>query len=150
MDRRQLADNKWLYYGEGAFCESTIHPNGVVISVCRGPQVGDMAPLVIAEGEGQITAYGKCLFFVDAYDSPQMKPAFREQMTSWFKKNRGKVTVDMLIKSKLLEMALNVANLMIGDPAAHTYSDIARWEEVVRRHVPSFRRRPLELPADLA
>jgi hypothetical protein len=55
----------------------------------------------------------------------------------------------MLIKSRMLEMALNVANLVLGNARARAYFNAEVWESSGRQEVPSFIRRPLHLPPDL-
>ena len=57
--------------------------------------------------------------------------------------------VHMLIKSRMLEMALNVANLVLGNARARTYFNPDIWESIGRQEVPSFIRRPLAVPGDL-
>jgi hypothetical protein len=54
----------------------------------------------------------------------------------------------MLIKSRMLEMALNVANLVVGG-RARAYFNPDVWESIGRQEVPSFIRRPLVVPPDV-
>ena len=49
----------------------------------------------------------------------------------------------------MVQMALNVANLVMGSSRAMTYLNVSEWEAAGRRELPSFARRPLIVPSDL-
>jgi hypothetical protein len=49
----------------------------------------------------------------------------------------------------MVEMALNVANLVMGAQRAKIYLDVEEWEAVGRAEFPSFVRRPLVLPEEV-
>jgi hypothetical protein len=74
---------------------------------------------------------------------------FREVMTNWFRV-RETAVVHMLIRSKLLDMALTVANLTMGSPRATAYMDVDEWEAVGRRKALNFSRRALAIPSAVA
>jgi len=146
---RDLGPESVLHYGEFCVMQTWRVGNGVVHSTVRGVQSADFAELVIAEGEAQIRRHKRVVFLVDARDSRQMTTEFRERMTAWFRAHKPEATVHMLLHSKLLEMALNLANLAIGAAAAKAYSSEAAWEAEARKEVPGFKGRKIEIPADL-
>ncbi len=141
-----LPDKSWLYIHDDCVMRTHDVGEGVLLSTCRGVQIEAFAPLIIADGSKQLEAHRRCVFMVDATQSSRMTTEFRERMTSWFKSNKGRVRVHMLMKSKLLEMALNVANLFIGMDAARAYSTATEWEAAGRSESTGFRRLPLDLP----
>jgi hypothetical protein len=141
-----LPDKSWLYIDDDCVMRSHALGDGLLLTTCRGVQSDAFAALIIADGTKQLREHGRCVFMVDATLSSRMTTQFREQMTAWFKDNKGKVRVHMLIKSKLLEMALNVANLIIGMDAARAYSRASEWEAAGRAESPKFRRLALDLP----
>jgi hypothetical protein len=146
LQTRVLPDKSWLYVGDDCVMRTHELGDGLLLSTCRGIQSDAFAALIIADGTKQLKQHGRCVFMVDATRSSRMTTQFREQMTAWFKDNKGKVRVHMLIKSKLLEMALNVANLIIGMDAARAYSRASEWEAAGRAESPKFRRLNLDLP----
>ena len=74
---------------------------------------------------------------------------FREQMTAWFAAHKEIATVNMLLHSKLLEMALNLANLATGTATARAYANLASWEAAGQKEVLGFRAREITVPDDL-
>jgi hypothetical protein len=85
---------------------------------------------------------------VDGLDVKMHTTEFREEMTNWFRDNESAV-VHMLVRSPMVQMALNVANLVMGSSRAKTYLSVSEWEAAGRREIASFARRPLVVPADL-
>lgn len=146
LQTRVLPDKSWLYIDDDCVMRTHELGDGLLLTTCRGIQSDDFAGRIIADGTRQLKEHGRAVFMVDATLSSRMTTKFREQMTAWFKDNKGKVRVHMLIKSKLLEMALNVANLIIGMDAARAYSRASEWEAAGRAESPKFRRLALDLP----
>ncbi|HEY3494431.1 MAG TPA: hypothetical protein VGK73_07090, partial [Polyangiaceae bacterium] len=107
----------------------------------------DFARHVIEDGERQIRNSGRYVLMVDGSETKMHTTDFREVMTSWFRDHETAV-VHMLIRSRMLEMALNVANLMMGNARAKAYFKADVWEEVGRQEVPSFVKRPLSMPPE--
>jgi hypothetical protein len=103
----------------------------------------------LQEAEVQLRRFNRVVFFVDARESRQMTTEFREQMTAWFAAHKQVATVHMLLHSKLLEMALNVANLATGTATARAYANLASWEAAGQKEVLGFRARELTIPEDL-
>jgi hypothetical protein len=144
-----MADGSWLYFEQRGACRLWPLERGLILALCRGVQFTNLAPHVIAEGERALQRYGRCVYLVDAYDSTRMDTAFRETMTAWFKVNRERATVHMLLQSKLLEMAVNVARLTLGRNTAVAHSNPEDWEHFGRSELPSFKRRRWETPPEL-
>ena len=117
--------------------------------VCTGFTFTELAQYVIADGERAIAKTGNCVFLVDTLDSTRMETGFREQMMKWFSERRGKVVAHMLLRSKFVEMAINVANMVVGTSVAKAYSDVGEWERVGKTQFgPTFRRRPMPQSLD--
>ena len=121
---------------------------GVSLHVRRGIMTLDFARQVIEDGERQIRNAGRYVLMVDGAETRMHTTEFREIMTSWFTTHEA-ARVHMLIRSRMLEMALNVANLMMGNTRARAYFNPEVWEVVGRDEVPSFVRRHLVIPSDL-
>jgi hypothetical protein len=143
-----MADGSVLYLDVQGIMQTHEFGRGVVLHVRRGIMSIDFAPYVMRQGEQQIASAGRYVLMVDACETKMHTTEFREAMTEWFVRHE-QACVHMLIRSKMLEMALNVANLALGAPRAKTYFDAALWAEIGRREAPSFARRPLVLPKDV-
>jgi hypothetical protein len=148
MNSRNLDDGSVLHYDPQGMMQVHDFGRGVSLHVRRGIMTADFAKPVIADGERQLRTSGRYVLMVDGSETKMHTTEFREIMTAWFRHHEGAV-VHMLIKSRMLEMALNVANLMLGDGRARAYFNPDIWESIGRQEVPSFIRRPLTPPADL-
>jgi hypothetical protein len=146
MNIQNLEDGSVLYSdGKGAM---QVHDfgHGVALHVRRGIIALSFAEHVIADGERHLKRAGRYVLMVDGLETKLHTTDFRESMTAWFREH-DKAVVHMLIRSKMLEMALNVANLSLGERRAQVYFDMHVWEAVGRRESPEFGRRPLALLA---
>jgi hypothetical protein len=85
-------------------------------------------------------------------DTLVMETAFRERMTAFVGAHKQHMEVHMLLRSKLLEMALNIANMVMGSKATHAYANVEEWEALGRQRSGrgDFARAAIEVPEDLA
>jgi hypothetical protein len=149
MNSRNLDDGSTLYFDtQGGVMQVHDFGRGVSLHVRRGIMTEQFAKHVIEDGERQIRNSKRFVLMVDGAEAKMHTTEFREVMTTWFRQHDTAV-VHMLIKSRMLEMALNVANLVLGNGRARAYFNPEIWESIGRQEVPSFIRRPLALPADL-
>jgi hypothetical protein len=148
VNLRRLRDGSALYYNaQGA---NQVHDlgNGVALHTRRGIMSGAFAKHVIEDGERHIQASGRFVLMVDGVETKMHATDFREQMTEWFRAHET-ATVHMLTGSRMVVMAVNVANLVMGNSRANTYFSVETWEGIGRTYVPGFARRPLKLPEDI-
>jgi len=148
MNSRNLDDGSVLHFDTQGLMQVHDFGRGVSLHVRRGIMTVDFAKHVIADGERQLRASHRYVLMVDGSETKMHTTEFREVMTAWFREHDAAV-VHMLIKSRMLEMALNVANLVLGNARARAYFNPDVWESIGRQEVPSFIRRPLAVPADL-
>jgi hypothetical protein len=149
VTKRRLGENSVFFCDERCSMQSWYLGKGVVLSTVRGLQSDELAPLILEEAEAQLRRFNRVVFFVDARESRQMTTAFREQMTAWFAAHKEVATVHMLLHSKLLEMALNLANLATGTATARAYANLASWEAAGQKEILGFKARELTIPDDL-
>lgn len=151
MESKQLPDGSMYYTGPRGSMRLERSPGGACLAVCDGVQEAEFARVVTALGDELIARHGRCVFLVDSLDSPRMDTGFREAMTSWFASHRkdGRAVAHLLLKSKFIEMAVNVANLVTGTRVARAYTDVREWEEIARKEFgPGFSRKPLSAYLD--
>jgi hypothetical protein len=148
MNSQNLDDGSVIHFDSQGIVQIHDFGRGVSLHVRRGIMTNDFARHVIEDGERHIRTSGRYVLMVDGAETKMHTTEFREVMTAWFRQHDAAV-VHMLIKSRMLEMALNVANLVLGDGRARAYFNPEVWESIGRQEVPSFIRRPLSVPADL-
>lgn len=148
MKTRRMEDGSVLYYDSGGMVQAHDLKQGVVLHARRGIMSGGFVPVVKADCEKQIREAGRCVLMVDGLDVKMHTTEFREEMTAWFRENESAI-VHMLIRSPMVQMALNVANLVMGSSRAKTYLSVSEWEATGQREIASFARRPLVVPADI-
>lgn len=148
MNSRNLDDGSVLHFDQQGVLQVHDFGRGVALHIRRGIMTEAFAKHVIEDGERHLRTSGRYVLMVDGVETKMHTTEFREIMTAWFRDHEPAI-VHMLIKSRMLEMALNVANLVLGDGRARAYFNAEVWESIGRQEVPSFIRRPLTLPADL-
>ena len=148
MKTRRLEDGSVLYFESGGMIQAHDLKRGVLLHVRRGIMSGAFVPIVKADCERQMRESGRCVLMVDGLDVKMHTTEFREEMTAWFADHETAV-VHMLVRSPMVQMALNVANLVMGSSRAKTYVNVAEWEAAGRSELASFARRPLVVPNDL-
>jgi hypothetical protein len=148
MQAHNLDDGGAVYFDAQGVLQIHDFGRGVSLHVRRGIMTVDFARYVIEDGNRQIRTSGRYVLMVDGAETKMHTTEFREVMTNWFRDNKTAV-VHMLIKSRMLEMALNVANLVLGNARARAYFNPQVWESIGRQEVPSFIRRPLATLPDL-
>jgi hypothetical protein len=148
MKTKSLPDGSVVHFDTQGVMQVHDFGGGVSLHVRRGIMTGDFAAYVIEDGERQIAKFGRFVLMVDGVETKMHTTEFREVMTTWFR-DRETAVVHMLIRSKMLDMALTVANLAMGSTRAMAYVDPDTWEAIGRREARSFQRRPLASTADV-
>ena len=149
MKTRRMEDGSVLYFEPGGLIQAHDLKRGVLLHARKGIMSGSFVPIVKADCERQIQEAGRCVLMVDGLDVRMHTTEFREAMTTWFHEHEDAV-VHMLVRSPMVQMALNVANLVMGSTRAKTYLNVSEWEAAGRREVASFARRQLVIPDDPA
>lgn len=142
MKTKSLPDGSVVHFDAQGIMQIHDFGGGVSLHVRRGIMTGDFAAYVIEDGERQVAKYGRYVLMVDGVETKMHMTDFREVMTNWFRDHETAV-VHMLIRSKMLDMALTVANLAMGSTRALAYVDPDTWEAVGRREARGFKRMSL-------
>jgi hypothetical protein len=148
MKTKSLPDGSVLHVDTHGVMQVHDFGGGVSLHVRRGIMTGDFAAYVIEDGERQLGKFGRFVLMVDGVVTRMHTTEFREVMTTWFRDHETAV-VHMLIRSKMLDMALTVANLAMGSTRAMAYVDVDTWEAVGRREARSFQRKSLAAAVDV-
>jgi hypothetical protein len=114
---------------------------GVLQYACSGYFSGDFyAPMVeLADREMQVR--GRVVMFVDGWELRSIDTAFREAWTAWFRAHKQSFRMQLLVRTKMMDMAASLANLFTGMSVIKTYSSISVWERACARDFREFRGR---------
>jgi hypothetical protein len=148
LETRRLSDGSVFCYDKRGACHLIEVGSGVVLHVGHGMSMPELARPVIEHGKAALAKYGRCVIMVDGSETKMMATEFREAMTEWYK-TKPNVTTHILIRSKLLAMAINIANLVTRGHAAKVYTDVNEWVAAGRRAHPTFARRPFAVPDEV-
>src|SRR5689334_5041772 len=117
MEERALDDGSRLFISSRALMQVHELGDGIELHVCRGTVAGDLADVVIARGERQLSQHGRSIFMVDLLDSSLITPEFRDRLTTWLRDlhGRGHASVGhLLMRSKLIAAAADSVNRATG------------------------------------
>lgn len=146
MKSEKISENCWLHYDATGAMRSVQLPRGVLLHTCRGVLGRQFADVVIEDGRRCLERFGQCVFMVDATEVTRVSTDFREAVTEWL--GTAKADIHFLLQSKMVEMAINVANLVLRKSPVQAYTTVAEWEAVGRKWVATFRRMPLVGPGE--
>jgi len=113
---------------------------GVCLMTCAGVLSSDFYPPMVAVAQREIDAAGTLALLVDGWDLRSIDTAFREAWTEWFKMHRQTFRMQLLVRSKLMDMAASLANLFTGISVIKSHSSITAWERACAEHAPGFQR----------
>lgn len=112
---------------------------GVLLFVCSGTLPTSFYEPMVAVAQREIER-GPVVMFVDGWELQSVSTGFREAWTEWFKLHKKSFRMQLLVRTKLMEMAASLANLFTGISVITTYSSHASWEHACRKDYPEFRR----------
>jgi hypothetical protein len=137
---RVLADGTTIVEGERGVARMSRVTSGVLLYVCTGQFRTSYAQPMIKVAEHEVRMAGKLLMVTDAWELASVDTGFREAWTEWFKAHKHHFRMELLVRTRLMQMAADLANLFTGLAVVKTYSKVPEWERAVAREVPSFRR----------
>lgn len=136
---RTLADGTVLVEDiRGSARLSRLAP-GVLLFVCSGILPTSFYEPMVAVAQREMARGGPVVMFVDGWELHSVSTGFREAWTDWFKANKKSFRMQLLVRTKLMEMAASLANLFTGISVIKTYSTYASWEQACRKDHAEFR-----------
>jgi hypothetical protein len=113
---------------------------GVLLFVCTGTLPTSFYEPMVAVAQREMDRGQPVVMFVDGWELHSVSTGFREAWTEWFKRHKKSFRMQLLVRTKLMEMAASLANLFTGLNVIKTYSTCAAWEQACRKDHPEFRR----------
>ena len=123
VDSKTLADGVVvLESSRGVARLSRLGP-GFLLYVCDGVLSAAFYPPMVAMAQREVESAGKLAMFVDGWALHSVDTGFREQWTEWFKSHKAHFHMQLLVRSKLMDMAASLANLFTGISVIKSYSN---------------------------
>lgn len=121
---------------------------GIVLASAQGEVAdekdGSAEAAVLAELETEIGRAGTLTLFADLRQSPRVPAASREKLAEWTRRHRARIRPShVLVRSKLMEMAMSILTMLIGDRLFDVYTQPAPFLALLRGAAPKL----TELPA---
>lgn len=146
MNRETLNDGTVVYSDDtGRAVLQRLAP-GVLLLTSIGEFQVSFTNGPMQDFDREIAEHGSLAMYLNLLERKAVASSSRKPWTEWAAKNRNKIRVHVLMKSKLVGMAITVMAMLAGGLQLTTYSDVAELERAIARDVPSFRRLP-PLPA---
>ncbi|HEU4406147.1 MAG TPA: hypothetical protein VFS43_12860 [Polyangiaceae bacterium] len=96
---------------------------GVVLFVEKGYLGAAFVEKLIGVYERSVEGGGRPHVFIDGGFLTGYEPPLRADLTTWLRKNRGRLgSVHVLVRSRIVKMAIAVSNLTLGG-MMHTYNE---------------------------
>jgi hypothetical protein len=102
---------------------------GVVYGHFSGAMTGEMCDELFAFYEEQMRSAQVVLSFLDASEVRAIDGPFRDRAAAWTRAHPNKNETYVLLRSKMVDMAVSLINLLSGKLALHSFTDRARWTE---------------------
>ena len=139
LESKTLADGVVVVEGaRGAARLSRLGP-GFLLYVCDGVLSEPFYSPMVAMAQREVESVGKLAMFVDGWALHSVDTGFREQWTEWFKSHKAHFHMQLLVRSRLVDMAASLANLFTGISVIKSYSNAGAWEHACRKDFPAFR-----------
>jgi hypothetical protein len=143
MEKSQLSKDSTLYVGAKLSMVITILKPGHVLISLYGYNDGELGDAYLAVLDEQIRKNGFICVYMDAREQTGIATEERERLAAWTRATGDKYRAGhLLFKSKLIELAVAVVNLLTGG-SVRSYSKLDAFEDAIRSEVPGFSKLPV-------
>jgi len=148
MQIRTSADSKDVTFidGKTVFRTQVLAP-GVVFFAISGYIGYELSRPTMEIPARELEKAKRVVVLVDGWEITGMNTQFREEWTEWLREIRHEFRGLFLIKSALMAMAANVANMVAGLRIVETYNDPIKFELDCAKIYPGFTYRRRSIPA---
>jgi hypothetical protein len=140
VESKTLPDGSVLVQNTRGSARLTRLGPGALFWVCTGFLSHAFYEPMVRVAQREMDGAGKLVIFVDGWNLHSVDTAFRESWTAWFKVNKQRFEMQLLVRTKLMEMAASIANLFTGLAVVKTHSSIGSWERACSLSFSGFRR----------
>lgn len=141
MKQTTATDGATIFSDDGLTTRIERLAPGVILGTSVGTSNQSVDAAVLSVLEREIAKCGTITVFFDGRRMKYMSSGSKDVAGQWGKKFKGRVELHVLIKSKVLEMALSILSMVVGT-TVHFYSNELAFVRAVAKVVPRFRSLP--------
>jgi len=142
MKREVTPDGTVLYLGEAGCAVLQRLARGVLLITAVGDFETPSASETMKDFENELEVGGKLVLFINLLERKSVASSSRQSWSEWARKHRDRLRSHVLVRSKLVDMAISVIAMLAGGVSVKSYSNVADFEAAIAREVPGFRRLP--------
>lgn len=145
--RRVQPDGSVLFCGTSLCIRVAILKPGVVLVSARG-EVADAQDSraeagVLAELDLEFDRAGRLTLFADLRASARIPAVSRENLAKWLRRHQARLLPShVLVRSKLVEMALSIITMLVGSGVFKIHSDVQTFLGLVKKVAPKLTELP--------
>jgi hypothetical protein len=142
MLRETLKDGTVLYLGRSGCAVFQRLAKGVLLITPVG-EFDTLSPEhTMREFENEMEAAGSLSLYINLLERKTAASTTRKAWSEWARKNRDRIRSHVLVRSKIVDMAISVIAMLAGGMPVRSYSNVAEFEASIAREVPGFRKLP--------
>lgn len=139
--RRVQPDGSVLFCGSHLFVRVAVLKPGIVLVSARGEVIDDedvrAEAAMLAEFDHELERAGSFTVFADLRESQRMPAASRQRIAQWTRRHQTRLLLShMLVRSKLLEMALSIITMLVGSGLFKVHTNAQTFLALVRTAAP--------------
>ncbi len=143
MSREIQFDRSILFTSPGGAALVSFLAPGVLLLTGAGGYQPTAAEGPMPDMDQEIARAGKLVLFLNMLDRERLSGGSREMWLPWLKRHHGKIETHVLVRSKLLDMAMTVMAIVGGGVTLKSYSSPDEFVKAIARVVPGFTRLPV-------
>ncbi|HYQ42730.1 MAG TPA: hypothetical protein VER11_12205 [Polyangiaceae bacterium] len=149
--RRVQPDGAVLFCGNNFCVRVAVLKPGVLLVGVHGQVIDDQdvhaETALLAEFDHELERVGTFTMFADLRESPHMPSASRKRIAHWVRRHQARLLPShVLVRSKLLEMALTVVTMLVGSGVFKIHTDLQTFLAFVKKAAPKLTELP-RIPA---
>ena len=109
----------------------------------RDTEDASVEAALLEELDGELERAGSLTVFADVRESSRMPSASREAIARWARRHQSRLSpAQVLVGSKLLEMATSIIAMLVGGSLLKMHSDPRAFLELVKKVAPKLKSLP--------
>jgi hypothetical protein len=145
--RREQADGSVVFFGTAIRLRVAQLKPGFVLVTALGEALTERDVLaeqgLTAQLDLELERAGQLTVFADLRESPRMPAKSRAMIAAWMRRHQVRLnTSHILVRSKLMEMAMSVVAMLVGGGMIKVYSNADTFLSLVRKAAPKLTELP--------
>jgi len=145
--RRVQPDGAVLFCGNHLFVRVEVLKPGVVLVSAHGEVLDNedvrAEAALLAEFDRELEQVGSFTMFANLRESPHMPADSRKRIAEWTRRHQARlVPSHVLVRSKLLEMALSILTMLVGSGLFKVHTNPRTFLALVKKAAPKLTELP--------